>query len=68
MEKSSFAAWSIYTGPSNLKQIVPRSSWVIGQWNAINATSDASEIQKDIDERIKIVIEVFKQYCSLSTA
>jgi len=40
MESSSFAAWSIYTGPKNIKPIIPDSNWVIGQWDALNATTE----------------------------
>lgn len=36
MTKSSFCAWSIYTGPADVQPIVPDSNWVLGRWNALN--------------------------------
>lgn len=61
MQQSEFVAWSLYTGPSNLQSIFEGSSWVMGQWDAINNDTSAPEIKMDIDRRIDIVIETFQQ-------
>lgn len=63
MEQFDFTAWSLYTGPSYLKTIIndPDCPWVVGQWDGINADTSAAEIKKDLDQRIQLVINGFKQ-------
>jgi hypothetical protein len=63
MEQFDYSAWSLYTGPSELKTIIndPSCSWVVGQWDGINANSSKEEIKKDIDYRIQIIIDNLKQ-------
>lgn len=63
MEQFDYSAWSLYTGPSQLKSIIhnPSCSWVVGQWNGINTDTSKEEIKKDIDYRIKIVLDSLKQ-------
>jgi len=45
MEQFDYSAWSVYTGPSQLKAIIndPSCPWVVGQWNGINADSSREE-------------------------
>lgn len=63
MEQFDFTAWSLYTGPSYLKSIIndPNCPWVVGQWDGANNGTSAKEIKKDIDQRIQLVINGFKQ-------
>jgi hypothetical protein len=59
MKEFEFTAWSIYTGPSNLYSIYDGSSWVVGEWNAINDDCSVEEIKKDIDKRIECIVSAF---------
>lgn len=63
MQQFDFAAWSLYTGPSYLEPVIndPSCPWVVGQWNGIDSNSSASEIRKDIDARITLVVETFQK-------
>lgn len=63
MEQFDFTAWSLYTGPSYLKTIIndPDCPWVVGQWDGVNADTSAAEIKKDLDQRIQLVVNGFKQ-------
>lgn len=63
MEQIEFTAWSLYTGPSNLKSIIndPNCPWVVGTWDGINNNTTAQEIKKDIDERINMLLYVFNK-------
>ena len=63
MEQFDYSAWSIYTGPSQLKSIIndPSCSWIVGQWDGINTNTSKEEIKKDIDYRIKIIIDSLTQ-------
>lgn len=61
MNNFEFTAWSIYTGPKNLKSIIndPACSWIVGEWDGINSDCSALEIQKDIDARINLITDAF---------
>jgi hypothetical protein len=62
MEQFEFTAWSLYTGPSYLKNIIDDSQcpWVVGKWNGINNNTSPAEIKKDIDLRIDLLLANFK--------
>lgn len=62
MKKNNFTAWSLYTGPSNLKPVIPDQNcpWVFGEWSGININTSSKGIKKDIDKRIELLIETFK--------
>jgi hypothetical protein len=60
MRGIDFTAWSIYTGPSNLKSVYEGSNWITGQWDAINDAVSASEIQRDIEARINLITNTFQ--------
>ncbi len=32
LTSSSFAAWSLYTGPSHLKPLFDNTNWILGKW------------------------------------
>ena len=57
-EQFEFTSWSVYTGPSYLKTIIPDENcpWIVGQWDAINNDAKEGEIKNDIDARIDMVI------------
>lgn len=63
MQQFDFTAWSLYTGPSYLKNIIndPNCPWVVGQWDGVNANTSAAEIKKDLDQRIQLVVGGFKE-------
>lgn len=63
MEQIEFAAWSLYTGPSNLRTVINDTScpWVVGQWTGLNSDTSCQEIKKDIEGRITLLIESFKR-------
>lgn len=63
MEQIEFAAWSLYTGPSNLRTVINDKNcpWVVGQWTGLNNDTSSEEIKKDIDGRISLLIEAFKK-------
>jgi hypothetical protein len=63
MEQFDYSAWSVYTGPSQLKTIINDTSysWIVSQWDGINANSSKEEIKKDIDYRIEIIVDNLKQ-------
>lgn len=56
---NEFAAWSLYTGPACLRNIIddPACPWVVGQWSGINADTSTEEIRKDIDARIDLLAQ-----------
>jgi hypothetical protein len=58
-----FTAWSIYTGPSFSSPIIndERCPWIVGTWDAVNADTSISEIKKDIDQRIEVILEELKR-------
>lgn len=67
-----FIAWSLYTGPALSPPQLPFSDtsnnigWVCGTWNGGNGVAASQEeykeeIKKDLEARIKLIIEVFKQ-------
>ncbi|MCI5224162.1 MAG: hypothetical protein D3924_16200 [Candidatus Electrothrix sp. AR4] len=60
MKEIEYAAWSLYTGPSNLSPVIddPNCPWVVGQWTGVNEDTTPQQIQADIDQRISLVIEV----------
>jgi len=66
-EQFEFTSWSLYTGPSYLKTIIPDENcpWVVGQWDGINNETSAGDIKKDIDKRIEIILNSFKQIIPL---
>jgi hypothetical protein len=68
--ESSFAAWSLYTGPSDLKPLTPDSTWILGKWGNFepNEKLTASSIKKDIDSRIALLVLAFTKYCENTTA
>ena len=63
MIQADYAAWSLYTGPSNLKNIIdhPDCSWIVGQWDGVNANTSIEEVKKDIDYRIDVILNAFKK-------
>jgi hypothetical protein len=62
MEQFEFSAWSLYTGPSYLKNIIndPNCPWVIGKWDGINNDTTVAELKKDLDARIDLLLASFK--------
>lgn len=62
MEQFDFMAWSLYTGPSNLKNVInnPNCPWVVGTWDGLNADTSAKEIKQDIDARIDLIANAFQ--------
>lgn len=64
MEKNEYAAWSLYTGPSNLSPVIddPDCPWVVGQWTGVNCDTNPKEIQKDIDQRISLLIRTLQKF------
>ena len=62
MVKADFTAWSLYTGPSQCKNLFDDGSspWVVGQWDGINAVTVKEEVRKDIELRIAVIINAFK--------
>jgi hypothetical protein len=66
-EQFEFTSWSVYTGPSNLKNIIPDPNcpWVVGQWDGVNNDTSATEIKKDIDQRIAAVLNNFQKILPL---
>ncbi len=63
MQQLDFSGWSLYTGPSFLKNIIsdPNCPWVVGQWDGINKDTSAAEIKNDIEARILFFIDAFKK-------
>ena len=63
MEQFDFTAWSLYTGPSYLKTIIntPNCPWVAGQWDGVNHGTSTTELKKDLDQRIQLVVDEFQQ-------
>jgi hypothetical protein len=57
MTLTDFAAWSLYTGPAYLKNVIddPNCPWVVGQWTGINRDTSVEEIRNDIDARIELL-------------
>lgn len=62
MDKNTFGAWSIYTGPSNVSSVAVNSTYVYGQWDGINATTGPDEIKKDLDARIQLFLGAVKSF------
>lgn len=62
---SSFAAWSIYTGPSHLKPLFDDSNWILGKWGDFEQGEKLTpeNIKNDIDSRIALIILAFTKYC-----
>ena len=62
-EQQDFVAWSLYTGPSKFANIIddPSCYWVLGAWDGVNQDTSSSEIKKDIDMRIGLVMSAFEQ-------
>lgn len=57
-----FVAWSLYTGPSNSKQITYKNRyWVTGNWSAINKYPTRNQIKRDIEERIELLVMAFRK-------
>ncbi|MCP3944025.1 MAG: hypothetical protein GY710_21455 [Desulfobacteraceae bacterium] len=63
MEEIEYAAWSLYTGPSNLGMVIddPDCPWVVGQWTGVNGDTTSQQIKVDIDQRISLAIETFQK-------
>ena len=63
MVRADFTAWSLYTGPSDVKSIFddPNCSWVVGQWDGINKNTKKKEVKKDIDYRIDVILNAFNE-------
>jgi len=57
-----FAAWSLYTGPANLNNIIddPSCPWVVGRWTGINGDTSPDGIRRDIDARIDLLTIALK--------
>ena len=62
MTQADFTAWSLYTGPSQCKNLFADGSspWVVGQWDGINTDTGEVELKKDLDYRIDVVLHAFK--------
>lgn len=62
-----FTAWSVYTGPSYLKTIIPDDNcpWVVGLWDGANKDMSPKEIQNDIDLRIEAIIKTLQRVIPL---
>lgn len=67
---SSFAAWSIYTGPSHLKTLFDNSNWILGKWGSFEEGEKLTpeNIKSDIDSRIALIILAFTKYCENTVA
>ena len=63
MVQADFAAWSLYTGPSYVKNIInhPHCSWIVGQWDGINGDTTKEAVKIDIDHRISAIREAFRK-------
>ncbi|MDY6855856.1 MAG: hypothetical protein SWO11_14340 [Thermodesulfobacteriota bacterium] len=62
MEKVEYVAWSLYTGPSNLRNVISDSNcpWIVGQWTGVNDDILPQHIQDDIELRISLLIKTFQ--------
>ena len=57
-----FAAWSLYTGPSELKPFINSDyPWVTGKWTGLNKTFDVDAFKDDINYRIDVLITAAKR-------
>ena len=63
MTQADFTAWSIYTGPSQCKNLFADGSspWVVGQWDGINTDTSEVELKKDLDYRINVILHAFNE-------
>jgi hypothetical protein len=60
MSKSSYVAWTLYTGPKAAKYLWEKSWLMTGEWTGNRPTCSA-ELKSDIDTRVGYLIEAFKK-------
>jgi len=62
MEKDTYTAWALYTGPNQPTPLWENSRWIAGQWDGYESIVDGTVdgLKKDIDARIDCLIESFK--------
>lgn len=57
MDKNTFVAWALHTGPAQPTELWDNSRWITGEWDG---GKDGAGLKKDIDMRIDLIIDSFK--------
>ncbi len=60
MEKNTYTAWALYTGPNQPTPPRENSQWITGEWDGVKGVGTEDHFKKDIDARIDCFIESFK--------